>query len=949
MGAVAYLKANRKSILIYTVIFCAVSLLLVTIFGVYHYHLLQRPDGRAQHYTALASYGQWLRDLIHSWFVEHKFSFPEWDFSFGFGANIITTLHYYCIGDPLSLLAVFFSGESVEVLYVFLLFFRLYLAGLAFHFFCFYMNRTGRAVLAGSLIYILNGYVMFVVFRQPFFMAPMIWLPLLLIGVERIFRGKSPVFFIFMVFIAAVSNFYFLYVLTLALILYVGFRFFSLGKKSVKEFFQYVGRFLLYGIIGVAMSAALLVPVIFAMLDGTGARGVFSGGGSLLYSGKYYLDLIKSLLSSDIIGSERLYTNIGLPALAFLAVLLLFAKKGKPYKQLKIAVLMAVVFLLFPIFGCIFNGLSYACNRWLFIIMFFIGYILTMVWEDITHPDAAQKRIMLLGTVIYTGVILLLYVMNLDVSANGFTGVIFTWAFLAVILLFQEEGSGSRIFKRGCSTVLIVLLIVNIFVNWNYRYDLNKDSYMNRFDQSAEWTNKLQTSAAVLASSDEVDTEQFSRYEADDSGDISALNASSIFGVNGTQFYWSIANGDVSAFLNDMDVNIYSGYRYSGLDQRTFLMEAAGVRYYVKKRAKSALPCGYKKIDEVDMGDEVHFDIYENKYALPLGYTSDHYITQEQYEGYSDLQKQQAILQGIVIGEDDASIKEKYKKAEPLFNDTKMDYTVTPSNKVIMLDDNHILVTEKGGSIELGFANVKGNEVYLQFQGLKAEYMTPYEILQEREKLGEDTGLSEMSLGERYDQKRQALDYDPMDFEQLKIKVTCGSRSKEFMYHPENAHDYTGQTDYLANFGYIKRTTTSMKITFPKEGIYSFESMNVVCQPMDRYKKMCSALMKDVLKKIEIGEDQITGTISLDSDKILCLTIPYDKGWKLYVDGKETEILHANTMFMGVPLEAGKHSILLEYHTSKLKPGILISLVGVVAFAVIIIVYHRKKKHGTEQ
>ena len=87
----------------------------------------------------------------------------------------------------------------------------------------------------------------------------------------------------------------------------------------------------------------------------------------------------------------------------------------------------------------------------------------------------------------------------------------------------------------------------------------------------------------------------------------------------------------------------------------------------------------------------------------------------------------------------------------------------------------------------------------------------------------------------------------------------------------------------------------------------------------------------------------------MDSDKILCLTIPYDKGWKLYVDGKETEILHANTMFMGVPLEAGKHSILLEYHTSKLKAGIVISLVGVVAFVVIIIVYHRKKKHGTEQ
>ena len=140
-----------------------------------------------------------------------------------------------------------------------------------------------------------------------------------------------------------------------------------------------------------------------------------------------------------------------------------------------------------------------------------------------------------------------------------------------------------------------------------------------------------------------------------------------------------------------------------------------------------------------------------------------------------------------------------------------------------------------------------------------------------------------------------------------------------------------------------------MQITFPKEGIYSFDSMNIVCQPMNEYKAMCDVLKENVLENINLGEDLVTGTVSLDSDKILCLTIPYEKGWNLYVDGEETEILHANTMFMGVLLDAGEHTIVLEYHTYRAKWGILISIAGIAAFAAVIIIYRRKNKNGIVQ
>lgn len=60
------------------------------------------------------------------------------------------------------------------------------------------------------------------------------------------------------------------------------------------------------------------------------------------------------------------------------------------------------------------------------------------------------------------------------------------------------------------------------------------------------------------------------------------------------------------------------------------------------------------------------------------------------------------------------------------------------------------------------------------------------------------------------------------------------------------------------------------------------------------------ALKENVLKNIKMDTNTIQGNINLKKDKILCLAVPYSKGWKATVDGKEQELLQANTMYMGV-------------------------------------------------
>ena len=111
-----------------------------------------------------------------------------WDFSLGTGSDILTTLNYYVIGEPLNLLSVFVPARYTEYLYDFLIILRLYFAGLAFMQFCRVMGRKGNGIIAGAVIYVFTGYTMFVAVRHPFFITPMIFFPLILTGVEKILK-----------------------------------------------------------------------------------------------------------------------------------------------------------------------------------------------------------------------------------------------------------------------------------------------------------------------------------------------------------------------------------------------------------------------------------------------------------------------------------------------------------------------------------------------------------------------------------------------------------------------------------------------------------------------------------------------------------------------------------------------------------------------------------------
>ena len=125
-------------------------------------------------------------------------------------------------------------------------------------------------------------------------------------------------------------------------------------------------------------------------------------------------------------------------------------------------------------------------------------------------------------------------------------------------------------------------------------------------------------------------------------------------------------------------------------------------------------------------------------------------------------------------------------------------------------------------------------------------------------------------------------------------------------------------------------------------GVYSYDDMKVVNQPMDHFDSYCSQLKENVLEDIELETNSISGQISLDESKALCIAIPYSSGWSAKIDGKDAQILCADDMFIGLMLSPGKHQIELRYMSPYLREGVVLSCISCVVF-IFLLVRHKKK------
>ena len=166
---------------------------------------------------------------------------------------------------------------------------------------------------------------------------------------------------------------------------------------------------------------------------------------------------------------------------------------------------------------------------------------------------------------------------------------------------------------------------------------------------------------------------------------------------------------------------------------------------------------------------------------------------------------------------------------------------------------------------------------------------------------------------------------------QKKVDILVNGKKKTFT---------TDNVFSFFNLGYTKeKKTFNINVSFPGNSQVSFESPT--------FYRLDTKTFTDAIQKIKeqpvtvsTSKNKVFATYDVKQDTSIFFTIPYDKGWSAYQDGKKIEIKQAQTGFMKVDVPKGKGTITLSFIPNGFITGAICSFTSLLLFG---IYNHRRK------
>lgn len=154
---------------------------------------------------------------------------------------------------------------------------------------------------------------------------------------------------------------------------------------------------------------------------------------------------------------------------------------------------------------------------------------------------------------------------------------------------------------------------------------------------------------------------------------------------------------------------------------------------------------------------------------------------------------------------------------------------------------------------------------------------------------------------------------------------------------------------YILDLGYHEAgETISVSIDGGSmESDDSYVTMYAYSIDNDVFEKGYDKLSSGALDITEWSDTKIEGTLTADDNCFLYTSIPYDDGWKIYIDGLETETFKTGSSMLTAAVKPGEHEIVIKYTPGGLSYGIAISgtvLAGIAGYYIYKAVKARKNK-----
>lgn len=476
--------------------------------------------------------------------------------------------------------------------------------------------------------------------------------------------------------------------------------------------------------------------------------------------------------------------------------------------------------------------------------------------------------------------------------------------FYILLLIFQRLGYDTQ--KRIVRVSMAILLLISVGVHGYYRFDPKGYAYTQEFmDQGQAYRTLKEDNIRMLSKVNDPSVYRVHAegYRYKNYGLINHLNT-----ISG---YYSITAKCVTDTIKGYDtLGMQYADKYKGVDQRLGLLSLAGVKYITVAHnsqvakdvsSKGDVPYGVEK-----QSKKGNITLYKNKYALPFAYAYDSYMTEQQYEQLNGIGKEQAMLAQIILNQHPAD-------KEIQHNEQRND----PDIQTISLPETRISSPKGKKYADITVPVEKDKETYLYFKNLVYH--------------GKKNGDDNFILTGRKGTKGILVTQNDV---QQKIHI-------QSTFNPY----YFGRKDYIVKINHqTSKAKEKVRLNFLSPGEYEFDDISLITVPKKDVLARLKERKENSMKQIQYEGNHFRGVYHAKKDQILCVTIPYSKGWKATVNGNRTKIYKANGMFMGIIMKKGTQSVKLDYETPGLKIGACISLVAWIGLGIYGLYFEKYRK-----
>lgn len=875
------------------------------------------------------------------WFFEALRNFVKGDasllysFSRSLGGEFLGIYAYY-VASPLSyLLALFPQDRMLEgLLFLFLL--KTAICGGTFG---YYMHRTMKeakpfAIIAFSLFYALSAYAV-VQQHNTMWIDALMWLPLITLGIEELIKhGKFKLYTIFLA-LTLISNFYIGYMVCIYCLIY--FFIFYLGAsgekhennplRERKHFPKSLLRMALYSVIAVGIAAVILLAAYYSLNFG---KTTFSDPKWEVTLKFDLLDMLYKFLP----GSYDTVRPAGLPFLycGVLTLLLIpsyFLSKKFTMQQKIAAGIFIFIFVAsfsLSITDLIWHGFqkpNWLNYRYSFMLCFCLCVLACRAFSEFESIS--------LKTVAGTGGLIALLCVILQKHTSGdyvdpddFTCIWFT---LLAIFVYLAILGALRVAKDRAfvSTVLVCAVVMETFLCglWNLNgldADVNFSRYSYYNDFLAETRPIVERVQDADSSFYRMEKTFFRKY-----------NDNMALGINGLSGSTSTLNKETIRFLEKMGYHADS-HRSKYLGGNPLSDSLLGLKYIISDKNV------YENYYDVFTEDtENGYTAYLNPYALSIAYG----VSEELLEfplGYVPVDPDEDA--------EDSKFAALLANAKSTINKLLgIDETV---NSADYIDEHHSPFERLNAMVTAMLGEEETVQIFVAVENVK--------------KSTSNLDMAAASGHTRYspddDARDGILTYSlemPADAELFFYAPATAKREVDLTLYPQDGKaldlgSFNGsETKRIISLGWHSAgDELSLDLTLQENYFY-------VLNKQDCFYYIDWAVFEDVMARL--GEDQLViedysetffeGSFTATEEKELVLTtLPFDKGWKVYVDGEAVQTTKAlgSLVSFYVEGEAGEtHSVRLVYSPRIVWVGLGISLFSL-AILVLLIVFEKKMK-----